>query len=153
MADQVNEALSVLNQIEEQSRYFDRQFSAFRNVRKVIEAYQVAEKGLAELDARKASLEESCARLQDRYEAQNADLRRDLLANRHAAEEEMAGIRARVQSLREELVVTEETLVKSKADKEAAIADLDRDIKVREEEIEKLSNDLQALKERHGLAV
>jgi hypothetical protein len=51
------------------------------------------------------------------------------------------------------LVVTEETLVKSKADKEAAIADLDRDIKVREEEIEKLSNDLQALKERHGLAV
>jgi hypothetical protein len=50
-------------------------------------------------------------------------------------------------------VAAEKGLAEVRSIKGAAIVDLDNDIKVREAEIEKLSADLQALKERHGLAV
>lgn len=151
MVDQANEALSVLNAIEEQSKFLDRQFSAFRNVRKVIEAYQIAVKGIADLDRHRTSLEESIARLGPRYDAEHASIQKQLSSERQAAEGEIASLHGRMQEAKHRLELVNQELEAREAILVKRTSEIESAIESKTLELEGLRKDIDSLKAKLDL--
>jgi len=151
MASPEHTALSILQQLDDQAKVYKAQHAAFFEVGQVIEMYMKASKELETFEDHKRALEDSIARLQDRYDAQNGELLsqfqsqkrliadeiEQLTSNRGAAQAEHNQVVAKLAATRGSAGEEIDKLAFSIAEKRAELA--------------QLTTDLDTLKARHGL--
>jgi len=151
MADQFNDALSVLNKLESEQVVFEATRTGLKYVKSVISAFQTAKSGLDNLEADKKRLEADIAPLQERYASESRGISDRLTQERNVAGVESEKISKTLEDLEARLI----SLNKELKDKEKFVADrsaqLDKEIKDKTEVLRQLNEDFVGFKKTHGL--
>ena len=151
MANEMNEALSILNRLEQEARSWELQRAAFKEVRKVIEQYMIAAKFMGELDVSRVSLEESIAHLQSRYDAEFAAMQGRLREENTRLDAELQLLHERRAQAKAELDKIESDFAARQEVAHVTMTSLGRQISDAQKELKSLNKDIDELKSRHGL--
>jgi peptidoglycan hydrolase CwlO-like protein len=157
MADQttdqatVVDGLSILSQLELEATQIAASRRGLAQVRKVIEAYQVANKTLAELDHRKDDLQAQVDSLQSRYDSELSTFN----AMSNGKKDEIARViaegQSRIDAVNAQISEVEKTLVEKQDDSARKIKALDQDIRSKTQERQALTDSFEKFRRDHGL--